>query len=55
MGIAAGIRIPKVESADDAEWVAERAPATPLICAIETARGFGYKLTRTSEEAEAEG
>ena len=36
---AAGIRIPKVESADDVQWVADRAPGTPLICAIETARG----------------
>jgi citrate lyase subunit beta/citryl-CoA lyase len=38
-GRAAGIRIPKVESAEDAQWVADRAPETPLICAIETARG----------------
>lgn len=38
-GLAAGIRIPKVESAEEAQWVAERAPGTPLICAIETARG----------------
>jgi citrate lyase subunit beta/citryl-CoA lyase len=38
-GHAAGIRIPKVESAQDAQWVADRAPGTPLICAIETARG----------------
>ena len=38
-GTAAGIRVPKVESAEDAQWVAERAPGTPLICAIETARG----------------
>lgn len=36
---AAGLRIPKVESADDVQWVAERAPGTPLICAIESARG----------------
>jgi citrate lyase subunit beta/citryl-CoA lyase len=39
-GLAAGIRIPKVESADDVRWVRERAPGTPLICAIETARGI---------------
>jgi len=39
-GLAAGIRIPKVESAADVEWVRERAPATPLICAIESARGL---------------
>jgi citrate lyase subunit beta / citryl-CoA lyase len=38
-GRAAGIRIPKVESARDVEWVAERCPGTPLICAIESARG----------------
>jgi citrate lyase subunit beta / citryl-CoA lyase len=36
---AYGIRIPKVESADDVAWVAERAPGKPLICAIESARG----------------
>jgi citrate lyase subunit beta/citryl-CoA lyase len=38
-GLAAGIRVPKVESAEDAQWVVDRAPGTPLICAIETARG----------------
>jgi citrate lyase subunit beta / citryl-CoA lyase len=39
-GHAAGLRIPKCESAADAAWVAERAPGVPLICAIETARGL---------------
>jgi citrate lyase subunit beta/citryl-CoA lyase len=39
-GLAAGLRIPKVESAEDAQWVADRAPGTPLICAIESARGI---------------
>jgi citrate lyase subunit beta/citryl-CoA lyase len=39
VGLAAGIRVPKVESAEDVQWVAERAPGTPLICAIESARG----------------
>ena len=39
-GVATGIRIPKVESAEDAQWVADRAPGTPLICAIESARGI---------------
>jgi citrate lyase subunit beta / citryl-CoA lyase len=39
-GLAAGIRIPKVESAADVRWVSERAPDVPLICAIETARGL---------------
>jgi len=38
--LAAGIRIPKVESAEDVQWVRDRAPGTPLICAIETARGL---------------
>jgi len=38
--LAFGIRIPKTESAEDVEWVIERLPAgTPLICAIESARG----------------
>src|SRR6266542_3053820 len=36
---AAGIRIPKTESAQDVRWVAKRAPGLPLICAIESARG----------------
>lgn len=36
---AFGIRIPKAESADDVDWVAQRAPGKPLICAIESARG----------------
>ena len=39
-GLAAGIRIPKAESAADVQWVADRAPGTPLICAIESARGL---------------
>jgi citrate lyase subunit beta/citryl-CoA lyase len=39
-GLAAGIRIPKVESDDDVRWVRDRAPDTPLICAIESARGM---------------
>jgi citrate lyase subunit beta/citryl-CoA lyase len=38
-GLAAGVRVPKVESAEDVQWVADRTPGTPLICAIETARG----------------
>jgi citrate lyase subunit beta/citryl-CoA lyase len=38
--LAAGIRIPKVESAEDVAWVADRAPGVPLICAIESARGI---------------
>ena len=39
-GLAAGIRIPKAESPDDVQWVHGRAPGTPLICAIESARGL---------------
>ncbi len=38
--LAFGIRIPKTESVEDVEWVIDRVPAgTPLICAIESARG----------------
>ncbi|HEY6398156.1 MAG TPA: CoA ester lyase [Solirubrobacteraceae bacterium] len=37
---AAGIRIPKVESPEDVEWVVHRAAGQPLICAIESARGI---------------
>jgi citrate lyase subunit beta/citryl-CoA lyase len=36
---AAGIRVPKEESAEDVRWVADRARGKPLLCAIETARG----------------
>ncbi len=36
---ALGIRIPKVESTADVEWVTVRAPGKPIICAIESARG----------------
>jgi len=39
-GLAVGIRIPKVESSADVHWVRERVPDTPLICAIESARGL---------------
>lgn len=38
-GRCAGIRIPKVESAAHVEWVAGRAPRTPLTCTIESALG----------------
>jgi citrate lyase subunit beta/citryl-CoA lyase len=34
-----GFRIPKVETADEVAWVAERAPGVPLDCTIESARG----------------
>ena len=36
---AFGIRIPKVESPAEVEWVIARAPGKPIICAIESARG----------------
>jgi len=36
---ALGLRIPKVESAEEVAWVAERAPEVPLDCTIESARG----------------
>jgi citrate lyase subunit beta / citryl-CoA lyase len=32
-GKAADIPTPKVDPAEDAQWVADRAPGTPLICA----------------------
>lgn len=35
----AGIRLPKVESPDEVEWVAKRAPGIELDCTIESARG----------------
>lgn len=34
-----GLRVPKVESAADVAWVAERAPGVPLDCTVESARG----------------
>jgi citrate lyase subunit beta/citryl-CoA lyase len=37
--LAFGIRIPKVESAAEVEWVIARAPGKPIICAVESARG----------------
>ncbi|HVS48132.1 MAG TPA: CoA ester lyase [Candidatus Dormibacteraeota bacterium] len=38
-GSVLGFRIPKVDSADDVAWVADRAPGVPLDCTIESARG----------------
>ena len=37
--LASGIRVPKVESAAEVAWVAERAPGVLLDCTIESARG----------------
>jgi citrate lyase subunit beta/citryl-CoA lyase len=36
---ALGIRLPKVESAEEAEWASRRLPGMSLICAVESARG----------------
>ena len=38
-GLVSGLRIPKVESAGEVAWVAERAPGVLLDCTIESARG----------------
>jgi citrate lyase subunit beta/citryl-CoA lyase len=38
-GAVLGLRVPKVESADDVAWVAERAPGVSLDCTVESARG----------------
>ncbi len=38
-GAVTGLRVPKVESAADVAWVAQRAPGVPLDCTIESARG----------------
>ena len=38
-GKVSGLRIPKVESAVEVAWVAERAPGIALDCTIESARG----------------
>lgn len=37
--VAAGLRVPKVESAAEVRWVASRAPGLPIDCTIESARG----------------
>ena len=50
-GHAAGLRIPKVESAGDVHWVRERAPDLPLTATIESALG----LLRAYEIASALG
>jgi citrate lyase subunit beta / citryl-CoA lyase len=49
--VAYGIRIPKVESVDDVQWVAGRAPGKPLICAIESAKGVANAFTIAAEPA----
>jgi citrate lyase subunit beta / citryl-CoA lyase len=49
-GAVSGLRVPKVESAADVSWVAERAPAVPLDCTIESARGVlaAFEIASTS-------
>ena len=37
---AKGIRMAKVESAEEVRWVADRAPRVPIVCGIESARGL---------------
>jgi citrate lyase subunit beta / citryl-CoA lyase len=49
--MAAGIRIPKVESAEEVAWVRTRAPGPPLTATIESALG----LVRSLEIAACEG
>jgi citrate lyase subunit beta / citryl-CoA lyase len=50
-GRAAGLRIPKVESVEDVEWVRRRAPNLPLTATIESALG----LLRSYEIASSDG
>jgi citrate lyase subunit beta/citryl-CoA lyase len=39
-GLAAGLRLPKVRSADEARWLVERVPGVPVICSIESGEGL---------------
>ena len=50
-GTAAGIRVPKTESAADVAWVAERIPGLPIACTVESARG----VTNARDIAESAG
>jgi citrate lyase beta subunit len=38
-GLAAGLRLPKASSPDDARWLLDRIPGVPVICSIESAQG----------------
>jgi citrate lyase beta subunit len=38
--LASGLRLPKASSADDARWLVERSPGTPVICSIESGEGL---------------
>lgn len=50
-GSVSGIRIPKVESAAEVGWVAERAPGIHLDCTVESARGVLMALEIASAPA----
>jgi citrate lyase subunit beta/citryl-CoA lyase len=50
-GAVSGLRVPKVESAEDVAWVAQRAPGVPLDCTIESARGVVAALEIASAPA----
>jgi citrate lyase subunit beta/citryl-CoA lyase len=50
-GKVSGLRIPKVESAAEVAWVAERAPGVLLDCTIESARGVLNAFEITSAPA----
>ena len=39
-GLAAGVRLPKVGSAEQARWLLERVTGVPLICSIESGEGL---------------
>jgi citrate lyase subunit beta/citryl-CoA lyase len=49
-GVAAGIRLPKVEHIAEVAWAAERAPGMPFDCTIESARGVlaAVEIAQTS-------
>ena len=38
-GLAAGLRLPKTGSPDDARWLLDRVPGVPVICSIESGSG----------------
>ena len=38
-GLAAGLRLPKTSSPDDARWLLDRIAGVPVICSIESAQG----------------
>jgi citrate lyase subunit beta/citryl-CoA lyase len=50
-GKVGGLRLPKVESAADVEWVAARAPGVALDCSIESALGIVNAFAIASSKA----